>query len=304
MNPNRVSLNASLGVALAALTLVFVAACFGGDDSVDAQTAGDGSRSPDTLKVALLPDETPSTIIKDNQGFKDYLASRLGKEIELVVTTDYSSMIEAMRNKRIDLAYFGPLSYCLAKTKSDIEPFAAKTKNGKATYNAVVIANSASGIATVADIRGKKMAYGDQASTSSHLIPKSILKQAGLTHGTDYEEHFLGAHDAVAVNVQNGNADAGGLSLPIFDSLVSRGIINPAKVLKITVSKDFPQYPWAMQSDLAPALKEQIRQAFYQLEDKEVLKPLKAHGFAAIEDGDYDVVRDLATILDLDLATM
>ena len=148
------------------------------------------------------------------------------------------------------------------------------------------------------------MAYGDQASTSSHLIPKSILKQAGLTHGTDYEEHFLGAHDAVAVNVQNGNADAGGLSLPIFDSLVSRGIINPAKVLKITVSKDFPQYPWAMQSDLAPALKEQIRQAFYQLEDKEVLKPLKAHGFAAIEDGDYDVVRDLATILDLDLATM
>ena len=79
------------------------------------------SPDPATLKVALLPDENASTVIKNNQPLKQYLEGRLGKSVELVVTTDYSSMIEAMRHGRIDLAYFGPLSYVLAKSKSDIE---------------------------------------------------------------------------------------------------------------------------------------------------------------------------------------
>src|SRR5664279_5241569 len=83
---------------------------------------------PATLKVALLPDENASTVIKNNQGLKQYLEVHLGKKIELIVTTDYSSMIEAMRHGRIDLAYFGPLSYVLAKSKSNIEAFAAMKK--------------------------------------------------------------------------------------------------------------------------------------------------------------------------------
>mgnify|MGYP002877974972 CR=1 FL=1 len=53
--------------------------------------------NPDTLRVALLPDEDAATIIKKNQPLKDYLEEKLDKKVELVVTTDYSSMIEAMR---------------------------------------------------------------------------------------------------------------------------------------------------------------------------------------------------------------
>jgi phosphonate transport system substrate-binding protein len=162
--------------------------------------------NPDELKVALLPDEDAATIISANQGFKAYLEEALGKQIELVVTTDYSSMIEAMRNERIDLAYFGPLSYVLARSKSDISAFAAKTKNGSPTYQAVVIGNVAAGIDDIQAIKGHDMAYGDPASTSSHMIPKSMLVDEGLTGGEDYKEHFLGAHDAVAVAVQNGRA--------------------------------------------------------------------------------------------------
>ena len=89
-----------------ALALVLALALF-------AITAAYASSNPDpqTLKVALLPDENASTIIKKNQALKKYLADKLGKSIELIVTTDYSSMIEAMRHGRIDVAYFGPLSY-------------------------------------------------------------------------------------------------------------------------------------------------------------------------------------------------
>ena len=257
---------------------------------------------PDTLKVALLPDENASTVIKKNEGLKKYLETHTGKKIELFVTTDYSSMIEAMRHGRLDVAYFGPLSYVLARQKSSIEPFAAlKTKEGT-TYKAVVIGNVAAGINKIADIKGKNMAYGDPASTSSHLIPKSMLAEEGLKAKVDYQEHFVGAHDAVAMAVQNGNAQAGGLSKPIFESLVQRGIISPAKVKVLEESRSFPQYPWTMRSDLKPALKEKIRSAFLNLKDREILKPFKAEGFGPMTDKDYDAVRKLGELLKLDFS--
>lgn len=261
--------------------------------------------NPDLLKVALLPDENASELIKRNQPLKDYLESTLGKEVELIVTTDYSSMIEAMRFGRIDLAYFGPLSYVMAKSKSEIEPFAAMIVDGKPTYRSIIIANADSGVESFADIKGKKMAYGDRASTSSHLIPKTVLlESAGLEADRDYEAHFVGTHDSVAVNVANGNADAGGLSEVIFEHVMDRGLIDRDKVRVLGHSDEFPQYPWAMRSNLNPELKQEIQDAFINIDDKEILDNLKAEGFAVVTDSDYDVIRKMGGLLNLDFAKM
>lgn len=257
---------------------------------------------PDTLKVALLPDENASTVIKNNRALQAYLEKELGKKIELIVTTDYSSMIEAMRHGRLDLAYFGPLSYVLAKQKSEIEAFAALKQKGSTTYQSVLVINNAAGINSIADIANKDVAYGDKASTSSHLIPKSMLAEKGLMAGDQYREHFVGAHDAVAIAVQNGHAQAGGLSKPIFESLLQRGVIDGNKVKVLAESKPFPQYPWTMRSNLKPELKEKIRSVFLGIKDPEVLKAFKADGFGPVSDMDYDVVRNLGSLLKLDFS--
>jgi phosphonate transport system substrate-binding protein len=257
---------------------------------------------PRILRVALLPDENAATVIKNNQPLKHYLERTLGRQVDLVVTTDYSSMIEAMRHERIDLGYFGPLSYVLAKRKAAIEPFAAMIQKGSTTYQAVVIANVATGPSSIAAAAGKDVAFGDPASTSSHLIPKYLLARAGLQAGESYREHFVGSHDAVAMAVQNGHAQVGGLSKPIFESLVERKMIDPARVKVLAVSSPYPQYPWTMRSDLAPSLKERIRAAFLGLRDPEVLKPFKADGFGPITDEAYDVIRELGDVLKLDLS--
>ena len=273
-------------------TLIAVALAFG-----LGRAALAGEANPAVLKVALLPDENASELIKRNQPLKEYLEKQLGKEVQLVVTTEYASMIEAMRFGRIDLGYFGPLSYIIARSKCDIEPFAAMVENGKPTYRAILIASLKSGINAIGDIRGKKMVFGDPASTSGHLIPQAMLEDAGLVADRDYQQNFVGAHDAVAANVANGNADAGGLSEVTWNYLVERHVIDPSKVKILGYSKDYPQYPWTMRSDLAPELKEKIRTAFLTLRDPVVLKSFKAEGFAPVTDKDYDVIRELAKAL-------
>ena len=280
----------------------FISACCAVFFSLVTVMANAVNPDPSTLKVALLPDENAATIIKKNRPLQEYLEKKLDRKVQLIVTTDYSSMIEAMRHGRLDLAYFGPLSYVLAKQKSEIEPFAAIRQKGKTTYQAVVIANTSAGIDRIEDIAGKDVAFGDKASTSSHLIPKSMLAEKKLYAGQNYREHFVGAHDAVAMSVQNGHAQAGGLSKPIFETLVSRGMIKSEKVKVIAESEPFPQYPWTMRSDLDPQLKQKIKSAFMEINDPAILKPFKAEGFGAVTDKDYDVVRNLGSLLKLDLS--
>ena len=280
----------------------FISACCAVFFSLVTVMANAVNPDPSTLKVALLPDENAATIIKKNRPLQEYLEKKLDRKVQLIVTTDYSSMIEAMRHGRLDLAYFGPLSYVLAKQKSEIEPFAAIRQKGKTTYQAVVIANTSARIDRIEDIAGKDVAFGDKASTSSHLIPKSMLAEKKLYAGQNYREHFVGAHDAVAMSVQNGHAQAGGLSKPIFETLVSRGMIKPEKVKVIAESEPFPQYPWTMRSDLDPQLKQKIKSAFMEINDPAILKPFKAEGFGAVTDKDYDVVRNLGSLLKLDLS--
>jgi phosphonate transport system substrate-binding protein len=289
-------------IASLALALAFGPGC----DSKSPPAAGGSGAAPaatldpELLRVALLPDESPATIIKNNQPLKEYLEKALSKRIELVVTTDYSSMIEAMRHGRLELAYFGPLAYVLCRSKCDVEPFAALRRDGTTTYQSVIIANTASGIKTLKDIQGKRMVFGDRASTSSHLIPKSLLAREGLLAKENYEEQFVGAHDAVAKNVELGNGQAGGLSKPIWESLLERKLINPEKVRVIAESPPYPQYPWTMRGDLSPELKKKIRECFLTLTDKTVLKAFKAEGFGTIQDSDYKPVRDLIALLNLD----
>jgi phosphonate transport system substrate-binding protein len=261
--------------------------------------------NPDKLRVALLPDENASTLIQNAQPLKKYLEQTLKKEIEIIVTTDYSSMIEAMRFGRIEVAYFGPFSYVLAKSRApEIEPFAVGVEKGKPDYQSILIATANGPVKELQDIKGRPFAFGDQASTSSHLAPRAHLAKIGLIGDTDYKVVHLGKHDAVARAVANGQIPAGALSEPIFRSLVETNRIDPTKVRQLALSDNIPNYPMTLQGYLKPEVKDAIKKAFLELKDPEILKLFRIDGLAPATDKTYDVLRDMAKILNLDIAKL
>ncbi len=263
-------------------------------------------RDPQRLRVALLPDENASTIIQNAQPLRAHLERALSKQVEIVVTTDYSSMIEAMRFGRIEVAYFGPFSYVLAKSRAPgIEPFAVGVERGSPTYQSVMIAQAGGPVRELADIRGRPFGFGDQASTSSHLVPRAtILQRTGLVGGRDYRVVHLGTHDAVARAVQGGQVPAGALSKPILDTLIRRGTIDAARIIEIGLSEPIPNYPMVLQGNLAEPLKAAIRAAFIELRDAEVLRSFRVEGFAPTNDEAYNVLRETARLLELDFSQM
>lgn len=104
--------------------------------------------------------------------------------------------------------------------------------------------------------------------------------------------------------MQSGQIPAGALSKPILDNLIARGSIDATKIVQLDLSAPIPNYPVVMQGDLKPELKAAIRSAFLDMKDAEVLKAFRVQAFAPTDDAAYDVLRDTATILKLDLGRM
>lgn len=253
------------------------------------------------LRVGLIPNENHAEMLSINQPLKDYLEVELGMKVELFVAADYVGVIEAMNSGQLDIAYYGPLTYVLAKEKTGAIPLVKAEVKGSATYHSVIITRKDSGVESFEDLKGKVFAFGDPASTSSHLMPNAMLRQNGINPDEDLEKVFTGGHDAVALTVFNGQAAAGGLNENNYKKLIEKGMIDEDQLTVLIKSEAIPEYPWAARKDLDKELIGKLIEAFVKIEDEAILKPQLATGFVPAEDSDYDVIRSLVGILGIDL---
>ena len=88
----------------------------------------------------------------------------------------------------------------------------------------------------------------------------------------------------------------------IYERMVRDGTIDPEVVVTVQESEPYYNYPWTMQTNLPEDFKDKVRAAFLELDDDAVLEAFEAAGFGPVTDKDYDAVRDLAPLLDIDLA--
>ncbi|MFH1593046.1 MAG: phosphonate ABC transporter substrate-binding protein [Candidatus Woesearchaeota archaeon] len=262
-----------------------------------------------TLKMGLIPADDAVEMLRDYEPVKDYLSEKLGIPVEIQVTSDYTAAIEAMRAKHIDMAWFGPFSYIIASNVANAEAIVngVKESTGTSTYKSIIIANAKSEIKTLDDLKGKSFAFVDPASTSGNLIPRKILIEAGIDPDRDFSETFFaGTHNAVEYAVANGKVDAGADSDNSYDRMLESGEIDPEVNLIIYESEPIPGSPIAVRGDLPKELKNKIQQALIDMDEQTIHKVDGWGGIAkyqAVEDSDYDVIRDTAKILGMDVTS-
>jgi phosphonate transport system substrate-binding protein len=261
-----------------------------------------GSSDPDPLRVGVVPNQNPEKVEAEYEPFGDYLAEQLGREVELTVPTSYSAVVEAMVNDKLDLAYFGGLSYVQARNEGDVTPLVTEInpRTGDTTYHSIIIVPSDSQIQQVSQLRGKDFAFGSVSSTSGSLYPAIMLRDAGIDYRTDLGNfNYTNGHDATAQAVANGQVDGGGLEDRILYNLEDQGTVNKDSVRVIEESDPIEGYPWVVRDALSDDLKEQITQAFLDLDDPTLLDLLRAQGYERVDAGDYDYVEEQARELDL-----
>jgi phosphonate transport system substrate-binding protein len=255
------------------------------------------------LNFGLVPSEDPRIVVGNNKPLIDHLSRTLGMEVKPFVATDYNGVIEALRAKKLDIALLGPFSYVLAASVADAEAFALpETERQGASYHAVIIARRTEGIRSLKDLAGKTFAFVDPTSTSGHLFPKAGLIKAGINPDQFFSRViFSGGHDASAIAVQNGKVDAAAIADALLENALKRGMVKQEDVQVVWTSDPIPGAPIAYRRDLPADLKAKLRASFAQIRDMSWGPQATVKRWVPTTDGAYDVVRDTAKVLNLDL---
>lgn len=261
----------------------------------------------DKLTIGLIPSEDSQAMIEASKQVLDDLQSKIGMPVVPFVATDYNGIIEALRSGKLDVAYLGPFSYVLATSVADVEAFsvAVTKKTGQSAYKSVILARKDSGIHSLADLQGHTFAFVDPSSASGHLFPKAGLEQAGFVPDTLFKRViFSGSHDASILAVENKKVDAAAVADRIFASAVAKGVVKQDDFEVVWSSKPIPESPMVWRKALDPQLKKKIADALASIKDVPWGDQGVLNGFQATTDAAYDVVRDTAKVLDLDLRSM
>ena len=111
----------------------------------------------------------------------NYLAGRLAplgiSTGAAVVVRSNEEMIEALRHGAVDLISETVFSAVRISQESGAEIMLREWKGGKAEYRTVMFARKDSPIESLADLKGKSIAFEDRGSTSGFLLPLAILRQ-------------------------------------------------------------------------------------------------------------------------------
>jgi phosphonate transport system substrate-binding protein len=166
------------------------------------------------VRFGVEPYDAGAKFTAAYQALTTALSTNLHCPVHLFVTQNYTAEVEAMRAGKLDVAEFGPLGYVFAHSMADAQPVAAfGLANGKpVTYTAAIWVPKSSPIHSVAQLKGKTVAFADPASTSGNLFPRYAIIHAGLNPDKDVKIEFAGSHTASMLALVNGKVDAAELN--------------------------------------------------------------------------------------------
>lgn len=229
-----------------------------------------GKLSLKKINVAFIPAEDAGKTLSDNKELLAYMKQGFGVDVSGAVGTSYTAVIEAMRSKKVDIAFYGPFSYILAHAEANAQALIqGQDKDGKlAVYNSYIIVPADSPIASLSDIRGKSFSFVDPASTSGHLVPSYTILQKGGLKETDYKPIYAGSHPASYQAVANKKVEAGAIASDIYASGVAAGTIDASKVKILDTSFAIPGSPIAIRGDIPQADQDLFTQLFLSINDQ------------------------------------
>jgi len=177
-------------------------------------------------------------------------------------------------------------------------------------YTASMVTWPGSGVTTLNAVEGRTFAYSDPASTSGHLFPAYGLSKAGIDPDRGIKPVYAGSHTASFEALHNHKVQAGELNGPEISSATAAGIYKASDFVVLWTSDPIPQDPITVRGDLREPLKTRLAQVLAHLDlsavpaKERAVIGLKGDGLVPQTDAAYDGIRDLVSVLHLDLKKM
>jgi len=259
--------------------------------------AASGWAADAPLRVSMIPTTDPSRMLRDAQPLVARLEAVTGRTVTVTIPQSYAAVVEALVQGQVDVAHLGGFTFVQASKRAGVVPLVQRERDREFHSKFITARDD---VRTLADLKGKRFAFGDVNSTSGHLMPAYFMRREGVDPAVLEQAIYTGGHDATALAVAERRVDAGALDEAVFERLVKDGRIDPAKVRVFWTTPPFPDYVWVVRKDLDPEMARKIAGAFLALdasrpEDGPILELLSARSrYVKVDAAAYAPLRDAA----------
>lgn len=160
------------------------------------------------ITIGLLPGGNPQAIERESLLLAEKLQDKLGQHVQIYISKDYTGMIEALKNKKVDLAILSSMTYVIAEKETNVKVLLKKTWNNGAFYYSAIISRAGSKIKSIKDLKNRKVAFVDVKSTSGYLYPEVYLRKNSMSEKNLMSVVFSGNHAASIDLLESGKVDA------------------------------------------------------------------------------------------------
>jgi phosphonate transport system substrate-binding protein len=243
---------------------------------------------------------TPSETTKAFEPFFAYVAKRLGREFDLVATTDWAGISVALANEQVDVAWMGPWGYVLANADSGVTAIATAKYDGKPIYHAIVVCKPGNGIKTwPQDGKGKRVSFADVGSTSGWLIPTAWFKTRGIDPKTYFAYSDGATHAANEMSVASGQVDCATDFDRNRNAMMESGKLEKAATEVVWVSDPLPNDAIAVRKGFDPAQAKRLQEILLGITEAEAKTILPNHytGFVAATHQNYKMIEDAGVLV-------
>lgn len=254
-----------------------------------------------TVRLAVTDIVGLENLQREYLPFQKLLAEKSGLKIELYPVPNRTAAVEALNAKKIDMVLTGPAEYVVFKKRTD-----AKLVVGfsRPEYHGSVVTMVGSGVDSVDDLKGKKVALGDVGSTSRHLAPIQVMADMGLQPQRDVQIVHINRNVAVEA-MKRGDVAAIGINRTDLPGLAKKF---PDVVFKVIArGRDLPNDVLLAGAHVPDATVANLKRVFSEnsealiaavLQGPDENQKFKGMAFVpTISDSDYHYVRKMyATI--------
>lgn len=264
----------------------------------------------DVVTYAFLPQYSHKVSYERHHLLLDYLQQETGLNFKQVFPSTFDDHIQMVGQGKIDVSYTNPVVYIKLAHRFHSRAFAQAVEvYGKDQFRGQIITRADnSAIQTLEDCRGKTWIAVDPGSAGGFIYPLGLFAEHGLRREDfaviDFAPGPGGQQEKVVLAVYAGKYDIGSIREGTLNVVADK--IDISQIRVVAQSRFYPGWVFSARQGLSEETLRKVQEAMCRLdysnpEHKPIMDAADIFGIVAIEDKDFDSVRELVKNLDIPL---